>query len=96
NDVLVDLETNTVDNQLFINEGISTSDIVNINYDLIKYVKDRLGHDRRYAIDYTKIKRKLGWKPKINFNRGIRKTVKWYLKNQDWINNVIKGRGKIV
>ena len=50
----------------------------------IEYVKDRLGHDRRYAIDFSKIKKELGWEPKISFNEGIKKTVKWYKNNEDW------------
>jgi dTDP-glucose 4,6-dehydratase len=58
----------------------------------ITYVKDRPGHDRRYAIDATKLERELGWKPAETFDTGIRKTVKWYLDNQDWINHVISGK----
>jgi len=62
-----------------------------INKNLITYVKDRLGHDRRYAIDSSKIQKELGWKPKMTFSKGIVKTIKWYLKNQDWVNTVISG-----
>jgi dTDP-glucose 4,6-dehydratase len=51
----------------------------------ITYVKDRPGHDRRYAIDARKIERELGWKPAETFETGIRKTVQWYLDNQDWV-----------
>ena len=51
-------------------------------------MKDRLGHDRRYAIDATKISNELGWKPEENFETGIRKTVKWYLENQGWVEHV--------
>jgi dTDP-glucose 4,6-dehydratase len=58
---------------------------------LIKYVKDRLGHDRRYAIDSTKIQEKLGWKPDYTFEIGIKKTIKWYLANSGWLNSVISG-----
>ena len=63
----------------------------NINYNLITYVKDRLGHDMSYAIDPSKIARDLGWYPETDFETGIRKTVKWYLDNQEWINEVISG-----
>jgi len=54
---------------------------------LIMYVKDRAGHDLRYAIDATKIKNDLGWEPSLQFEEGIEKTVKWYLENQHWIKN---------
>ena len=57
----------------------------------ITYVTDRPGHDRRYAIDATKIERELGWKPAETFETGIRKTVQWYLDNQAWVQNVTSG-----
>jgi dTDP-glucose 4,6-dehydratase len=57
----------------------------------IAFVKDRPGHDRRYAIDASKIRDELGWEPKESFDTGIRKTVKWYLRNQDWVRNVTTG-----
>ena len=57
----------------------------------ITYVKDRPGHDRRYAIDATKIEREMGWKPAETFETGIRKTVQWYLDNQGWVQNVTSG-----
>lgn len=57
----------------------------------ITYVQDRPGHDRRYAIDATKIERELGWKPVETFESGIRKTVAWYLTNQSWVSNVTSG-----
>ncbi len=57
----------------------------------ITYVTDRPGHDRRYAIDATKIERELGWKPAETFESGIRKTVQWYLDNQAWVANVTSG-----
>lgn len=57
---------------------------------LITFVKDRPGHDRRYAIDATKIREQLGWAPTYTFERGIRETVQWYLGNQEWINRVTK------
>lgn len=66
-------------------------DIENINYDLITYVQDRLGHDMRYAIDPSKIARELGWYPETDFKTGIRKTVRWYLENQEWVKEVISG-----
>ena len=59
--------------------------------DQITYVTDRPGHDRRYAIDARKIERELGWKPVETFDTGIRKTVQWYLANQDWVKNVQSG-----
>ncbi len=55
---------------------------------LISYVEDRLGHDRRYAIDPTKITRELGWSPKYNFETGIKETIKWYQDHQDWLKAV--------
>ena len=67
------------------------TDLQNINYDLITYVQDRLGHDIRYAIDPSKIARDLGWYPETDFETGIRKTVKWYLEHQDWVNEVVSG-----
>ena len=57
----------------------------------ISYVADRPGHDRRYAIDARKIERELGWKPAETFDSGIRKTVRWYLHNQDWVSHVQSG-----
>ena len=59
--------------------------------DLITFVKDRPGHDRRYAMDATKIERELGWKPKETFESGIRKTVRWYLENDGWVRDVTSG-----
>ena len=58
---------------------------------LITYVKDRAGHDMRYAIDATKINDKLGWKPTVTFEQGLRNTVKWYLSNEKWLNDVTSG-----
>lgn len=57
----------------------------------IAFVKDRPGHDRRYAVDATKISNELGWRPEETFETGIRKTVQWYLDNQDWVNHVQSG-----
>ena len=58
---------------------------------LITYVKDRPGHDRRYAIDNTKITTELGWKPVYTFEKGIQETVQWYLNNLDWVKRVTSG-----
>lgn len=58
---------------------------------LITYVKDRAGHDLRYAIDSSKLHKELGWKPSLDFERGLEKTVDWYLANQKWLDNVTSG-----
>ncbi len=58
---------------------------------LISYVKDRAGHDMRYAIDASKISKELGWKPSLQFEEGIEKTIDWYLENTDWLENIISG-----
>ena len=58
---------------------------------LITYVTDRKGHDLRYAIDSTKLKNELGWEPSLQFEEGIEKTVKWYLDNQAWMDNITSG-----
>lgn len=57
---------------------------------LITFVKDRAGHDFRYALDASKLKQELGWQPKVSFERGLRHTVDWYLKNKDWIKKLLK------
>ena len=59
---------------------------------LITFVKDRPGHDRRYAIDASKIMKELGWKPAYTFERGIRETVQWYLTHQQWVRTVTEKR----
>ena len=74
---------NTVDRLLGRLEGA--------DMDLITYVTDRAGHDLRYAIDSTKLQKELGWEPSLQFEEGIEKTVKWYLDNQDWLDNVTSG-----
>jgi dTDP-glucose 4,6-dehydratase len=66
-------------------------DYLNKDESLISFVDDRLGHDRRYAIDSQKIQNKLGWKPKYKFEEGIKETIQWYLDNQKWLNNVVTG-----
>lgn len=58
---------------------------------LITFVKDRAGHDLRYAIDSSKIQRELGWKPSLQFEEGLSKTVDWYLANENWLNNIVTG-----
>ncbi len=58
---------------------------------LISYVKDRPGHDLRYAIDASKINKELGWKPSVTFEQGLERTINWYLSNEDWLKNVTSG-----
>lgn len=65
---------------------------LNKPHSLIKYVEDRLGHDRRYAIDASKIKSDLGWEPKYKFEDKIKDTIEWYLNNVDWIDNIMTGK----
>lgn len=67
--------------------GLSKDDVEKT----ITFVKDRPGHDRRYAIDCTKIKKELGWQRKVTFEEGLLHTIKWYLKNTDWIDNILSG-----
>ncbi len=74
---------NTVDRLLGRKEGE--------DMDLITYVTDRAGHDLRYAIDSSKLQRELGWEPSLQFEEGIEKTVRWYLDNQEWMDNVTSG-----
>ena len=59
--------------------------------ELIEYVKDRPGHDRRYAIDSSKIKNELGWTPSFNFENAIGETIDWYLQNKNWWERIISG-----
>ena len=75
---------NTVDRLLGRPEGA--------DMDLITYVTDRAGHDMRYAIDSSKLQRELGWEPSLQFEEGIEKTVRWYLDNEEWLNNVTSGK----
>ena len=62
---------------------------------LITYVKDRPGHDLRYAIDASKIKNELGWTPSVTFEEGLSKTIDWYLNNPNWLENVTSGTYKL-
>jgi len=80
---LVKLLCQIMDEKLGRPEGTSAQ--------LITYVKDRPGHDLRYAIDATKINKELGWKPSVTFEEGLERTVKWYLDNQQWLDNVTSG-----
>ena len=80
---LIKVMIKTVDRILGNPEGYSL--------DLITYVTDRLGHDARYAIDSTKLQRELGWEPSLQFEEGIEKTVRWYLENEEWLENVTSG-----
>ncbi len=61
---------------------------------LITFVKDRPGHDLRYAIDATKLNKELGWKPSVTFEEGLSKTIDWYLNNTQWLKSVIEGSYK--
>ena len=58
---------------------------------LITFVKDRAGHDKRYAVDATKLLNKLGWKPSYKFEEGIKKTINWYFDNEQWLHDVTSG-----
>ena len=80
---LIKVMIKTVDRVLGNPEGSSL--------DLITYVTDRLGHDARYAIDSTKLQKELGWEPSLQFEEGIEKTVRWYLDNQEWMDNITSG-----
>lgn len=80
---IIKVVINTVDRLLGRKEGEDMN--------LITYVTDRAGHDMRYAIDSTKLQRELGWEPSLQFEEGIEKTVKWYLENQAWMDNITSG-----
>lgn len=80
---IIKVVINTVDRLLGRKEGE--------DLDLITYVTDRLGHDARYAIDSRKLQAELGWEPSLQFEEGIEKTVKWYLDNEEWLNNITSG-----
>jgi dTDP-glucose 4,6-dehydratase len=74
----------------YINENVDST----VTEQLMKYVEDRKGHDRRYGIDPTKIKEELGWEPETVYEEGIKKTIKWYLDNKDWMDRVTSGQYK--
>ncbi|TYB78743.1 dTDP-glucose 4,6-dehydratase [Bizionia myxarmorum] len=80
---LVSLLCDQMDSSLGLDKGTSKG--------LITYVKDRPGHDLRYAIDASKIKNELGWEPSVTFEQGLEKTIAWYLSNSDWLKNVTTG-----
>lgn len=80
---LIKLMCSIMDNKLGRVHGSSEN--------LITYVKDRAGHDLRYAIDSTKLQKELGWKPSLQFEEGLEKTVDWYLANEEWLHNVTSG-----
>ena len=91
---IVKLIIRTIKELMETNPQYQTSlktDLNQINDSLITYVGDRLGHDMRYAIDPTKIVKELGWYPETPFEDGIRKTVIWYLENQEWVESVVSG-----
>ncbi|MGL4992290.1 MAG: dTDP-glucose 4,6-dehydratase [Sarcina sp.] len=75
----------------YLNENVNAE----ITERLIKYVEDRKGHDRRYGIDPTKIKEELGWYPETTFEVGIKKTIKWYLDNKEWLKNIKSGKYRV-
>jgi len=81
---LVKLLCKQMDEKLGQNQGTSEK--------LITYVKDRPGHDLRYAVDASKINKELGWGPKVSFEQGLSKTIDWYLNNEEWLNNVTSGK----
>ena len=64
----------------------------NTSEKLIQFVKDRPGHDKRYAIDATKLNKELGWEPSVTFEKGLEITIDWYLSNKDWLDNVTSGQ----
>ena len=83
---LIHLLCKIMDKKLNRADGTSAS--------LITFVKDRAGHDLRYAIDSSKLQKELGWKPSLQFEEGLEKTVEWYLTNEEWLNNVTSGNYK--
>ena len=80
---LVKLLCNMMDEKLRNPPGTSEN--------LITYVKDRPGHDKRYAIDATKVSKELGWKPSVTFEQGLSETIDWYLENTEWLKHVTSG-----
>lgn len=86
-DTMKELNTNSKTVISYINENVDKA----VSENLIKYVDDRKGHDRRYGIAPDKIKEELGWYPETTFEVGIKKAIKWYLDNQEWMKNVTSG-----
>ena len=83
NIALIELLCTIMDDKLGRKKGDSAK--------LITFVKDRAGHDLRYAIDSSKLQKELGWVPSLQFEEGLAKTVDWYLNNEEWLNNVTSG-----
>ena len=83
---LIKLLCKQIDNKLSRKQGTSKK--------LITFVKDRPGHDLRYAIDASKINTELGWKPTVTFKEGLSKTIDWYLNNEAWIKNIVSEKYK--
>tara|TARA_R110002073_G_scaffold279026_1_gene442868 strand:+ start:107165 stop:108211 length:1047 start_codon:yes stop_codon:yes gene_type:complete len=83
---LIHLLCTQMDEKLKQSQGTATK--------LITFVKDRAGHDKRYAIDASKLNKELGWKPSVTFEEGLSKTIDWYLANEDWLNNITSGSYK--
>ena len=88
--LIIDIISRIMKNEVEYRKILKT-DLKNINYSLITYVQDRLGHDARYAIDPSKIVKELGWYPETPFVIGIEKTIRWYLDNQEWLESVTSG-----
>ena len=89
----VDKQLGRVDESQLTTHGslLDAPDSIFPDMNLITYVTDRAGHDLRYAIDSTKLQRELGWEPSLQFEEGIEKTVRWYLDNQEWMDNITSG-----
>ena len=83
--------------KLTCNSQYTSNNPINIKKykDLIAFVQDRPGHDQRYAIDASKIKKDLGWSPQESFESGLQKTVQWFLENENWWKNILSGKYKM-
>ena len=86
--LIINNEKSTIKDQY---KNVVKCPLEKINYELITHVQDRLGHDARYAIDPAKTVKELGFYPETPFTVGIEKTIKWYLDNQEWVNEVVSG-----